>query len=189
MPLVCLKPAPKCWSSINNWASSFLLSFLMGSTQSRSAICRYISVAFLSRHPKSLVQPSIEIRNLFKRSFWNWIVARRTLILIGFLFLITMATNISGPFFSAYMLKTLALDYPHYVALISTAFIARVLAGGLMQKIALRLGSTTLTHVGAILMVPIPALWVLTDSFYWLIFFQVLTGFAWGCYELGVTLL
>jgi hypothetical protein len=154
-----------------------------------SAVCRYVSVGFLQRHPDSLVNPRTDTRNLLKKSFWQWIVARRTVTIIAFLFLTQMAVSISGPFFNAYMLKQLALDYHSYVLLIATAFLARVLAGGVLQKLAHRLGSTTLTHLGAILIVPMPALWVLTTSFEWLLFFQVLTGFAWGCHELGVTLL
>ncbi len=154
-----------------------------------SALCRYISVGFLKQHPEGMIKPSIDARNLLKPDFWRWLAARRTFTIIVFLFVTQIATNVSGPFFNAYMLKHLALDYEHYVALVSIAFATRVLSGGALQRLAHRLGSTTLTHLGAFLIVPIPALWVLTDSFGWLLLFQALTGFAWGCHELGVTLL
>ncbi|MCX6129249.1 MAG: MFS transporter [Proteobacteria bacterium] len=154
-----------------------------------SAICRYISVAFLYKHPETSLLPSIDPRKLLKQDFWLWVSARRTFIIIIFLFLTQMATNISGPFFNAYMLKQISLDYYHYMALISTAFLARIVAGGLLQNLAHNLGATTLTHLGALLIVPLPALWVLSTSFAYLLFFQALTGFAWGCHELGLTLL
>ncbi len=154
-----------------------------------SGICRYISVAFLARHPDSLVRPSVDVRALVRPRFWSWLREKRTLIIIAFLFLTQIATNVSGPFFNAYMLKHLQLDYHDYMILISTAFVARVVAGGVFQKLAHSLGSTTLTHLGALLIVPLPILWTTTDNFACLIVFQALTGFAWGCHELGVTLM
>ncbi|MDQ3232700.1 MAG: MFS transporter, partial [Pseudobdellovibrionaceae bacterium] len=154
-----------------------------------SGVCRYVSVGFLARHPESLVRPTVDVRALFKQSFWSWLTENRTLTIIAFLFLTQMATNISGPFFNAFMLKQLALDYHDYMILISTAFIARVAAGGFLQRMAHSLGSTTLTHLGALLIVPLPLLWTTTDNFACLILFQVMTGLAWGCHELGVTLL
>lgn len=154
-----------------------------------SGICRYISVSFLAQHPDSLVRPSVDVRALFRQRFWTWLGEKRTLIIIAFLFLTQMATNVSGPFFNAYMLKHLALDYHDYMILISTAFVARVVAGGLFQKLAHNFGPTTLTHLGALLIVPLPILWTTTNNFAWLILFQAITGFAWGCHELGVTLL
>jgi MFS family permease len=154
-----------------------------------SGVCRYISVGFLAKHPKSLVRPTMDVRALFKPSFWTWLGEKRSLIIIAFLFATQLATNVSGPFFNAYILKHLALDYRDYMILISTAFIARVLTGGFLQKMAHTLGSTTLTHLGALLIVPLPILWTTTDNFACLILFQTITGFAWGCHELGVTLL
>jgi MFS family permease len=154
-----------------------------------SGICRYVSVSFLAKHPESLVRPSVDVRALFRHRFWSWLSEKRTLVIIAFLFLTQMATNVSGPFFNAYMLKHLALDYHDYMILISTAFVARVVAGGVFQKLACSLGPTTLTHLGALLIVPLPILWTTTNNFGCLIVFQVMTGFAWGCHELGVTLM
>jgi len=154
-----------------------------------SGVCRYISVGFLAKHPESLVRPTMDVRALFKQSFWTWLGEKRSLVIITFLFVTQLATNVSGPFFNAYMLKQLALDYHDYMILISTAFVARVVAGGFLQKMAHTLGSTTLTHLGALLIVPLPLLWTTTDNFACLILFQAITGFAWGCHELGVTLL
>ncbi|WP_141734928.1 MFS transporter [Oligoflexus tunisiensis] len=154
-----------------------------------SGLCRYISVVFLAKHPDSLVRPLVDARALFKKSFWSWLAEKRSLVIILFLFLTQIATNISGPFFNAYMLKQLELDYHDYMILISTAFVARVVGGGVMHKLAHNLGSTTLTHLGALLIAPLPMLWIVSSNFTWLFLIQTFSGFAWGCHELGVTLM
>jgi MFS family permease len=99
------------------------------------------------------------------------------------------AINISGPYFNAYMLEQLDLDYHHYMILIGTSFVTRILAGGWFQRLADKLGSTTLTHLGALLVIPSPTLWLWSDAFPYLVLAQVYTGIAWGCHELGMTLM
>ena len=43
--------------------------------------------------------------------------------------------------------------------------------------------------VGGTAIVPLSALWIVTQNFYWLIFIQTINGMAWAAYELGLFLM
>lgn len=155
-----------------------------------SALSRLVSVYFLSRHPEGEnIRPTTGLRLLLKADGFRWLRERRTSIIILFLLTTHFSINVSGPYFNAYLLKALHLDYLHYMLLISASFVTRVLTGGWLQRLANQHGSTSLAHLGALLIIPTPALWIFGDSFFYMLLLQVYTGLAWGCHELGVTLM
>ncbi len=155
-----------------------------------AGISRFVSSYFLLRHPEGPSLPkSSGLRLLLQRDGILWLKQKRTAVLIVFMLSTQFAVNISGPYFNAYMLEQLHLDYQHYMILIGTSFVTRILAGGWFQRLAHSLGSSTLTHLGALLVIPSPTLWLWSNSFPYLIFAQVYTGLAWGCHELGLTLM
>ncbi len=152
--------------------------------------CRLISSRILQLHPEGPRLPKTQgFKRVLARSTWTWLRQRRTFILIVYMSATQFAVNISGPYFNAFMLKQLKFDYRHYMILISATFVARILAGGWFHKLAKSLGPTSLTHLGALLIIPSPALWLISNSFSFLIFAQLYSGFAWGCQELGVVLM
>lgn len=112
----------------------------------------------------------------------------RILKMVTYLFLLNLAAQTSAPFFSPYMLKQLELDFSQYTILISTSFLARVFANDIFVLLAKSHGVKALLYTGMIGIAPLPILWTFSDAFVYLIFLQVLSGFAWGSHELGVTL-
>lgn len=155
-----------------------------------AGLCRLVSTFFLSRHPESrTASRSAGLRMLLHPHGRAWLRERRTSVIILFMLTTHFAINVSGPYFNAYMLKHLGLSYQDYMILIGTSFITRVLAGGYFQKFAQKYGATSLTHLGSLLVIPSAILWNFSDSFAYLFVLHIFTGVAWGCHELGVTLL
>lgn len=95
----------------------------------------------------------------------------------------------SGPFFAPYMLKQLNFGYGEYVTLMSLAFVSKVLSMAFWGRIAERHGAKTVLWLGGIGLVPLALLWTFSDNFLWLAFTQIVSGVAWGAYELGFFLM
>lgn len=99
------------------------------------------------------------------------------------------AVQLSGPFFAPFMLEKLHFSYGNYVLLISVAYLSKVLTLQVWGKVAQRIGAHRLMWIGGLGIIPISGGWILSQHFSWLLMLQVLSGAAWGAYELAFFLL
>jgi MFS family permease len=106
-----------------------------------------------------------------------------------YLSLVQGAAYFAGPYFAPYMFRVLKLSYAEYVILISTAYLAKVVSLSIWGKVAVRFGIRKLLWIGGIGIVPVAGAWIFSDSFWFLIFVQLLSGAAWAAYELAVFLI
>lgn len=109
---------------------------------------------------------------------------RVLLYLIGTNFMV----NLAGPFFTPLMMGPLGMSYATLVMMTATAFVARTLVLPCFGRLAHVHGIKPLLWLGAVGIVPIPALWLLSDDFYYLLSLQVLSGVAWAALELSLVL-
>lgn len=98
------------------------------------------------------------------------------------------AVYISGPFFAPFMLKNLGLSYLQYMQLILLGYTGRVLMLPTAGNFAKKFGPQRLLWWGAWGIVPLSALWCCSNSFAMLCCVQILSGAAWACYELAMSL-
>ncbi len=75
------------------------------------------------------------------------------------------------------------------MALIGTAFISKILALPWLGHFAARHGARRLLRFAGLSVVPLPALWTLSNDFEYLVAIQLLSGIAWGAHELATFLL
>lgn len=155
-----------------------------------SVFLRLLSARYLATHPPLLASSFQEGDVLVphQEGVWKWFKKKDTYPILAFLFVSNIAAYVSAPFFSPFMLGILSLDYGDYMILISAAFLARVFSSPFFYAIARRFKVRALVVVGALSVIPLPYLWTISDNFYYLIVMQLLSGFAWGAHELGVTL-
>ncbi len=109
--------------------------------------------------------------------------------LFKYMFIIQLATQVAGPYFTPFMLREAQFSYATYVSLLAVAFAAKILAMPAFGHLAHRFGPQRLLWIGGIGIAPMAALWLVSDSFAFLLAVQVAAGFAWGAYELGAFLL
>jgi MFS family permease len=102
---------------------------------------------------------------------------------------VQLCVQISGPFFSPYMLKQLHLDYAVFAALMCCSFLGRILAMPVIGRFAKKHGPRNLLWIGGLGILPLSAVWVVADSWWHLVIVQLVSGVLWGCYEMGTTLL
>lgn len=114
-------------------------------------------------------------------------VPQRTLMI--YLLGMQAGVFVAGPFFNAWMLKYLKLTYVEFVVLIAASFLAKAIVLPRLGILARTWGPSRLLWVGAIGIVPLPALWLVSSDLGWLLFVQVLGGAAWAAHELAMLLL
>jgi MFS family permease len=115
------------------------------------------------------------------------VVSPRTLIM--YLALTQGMIQVSGPFYTPYMLKHLDMSYLGFAVLIATMFTAKIVALASWGQFAKRQGAQWLLMIGGALIIPAPALWILSSNYAWLMMVQTLSGIGWAAYELGFFLL
>ncbi len=165
------------------------------------ALGRFISAAMLARQTEVLhsanVKPATGEETRFEK-----ITAREKLFnvlrtmrhpgaagrLVLFLMAVQTAVHISGPYFNPFMLKVLRLSWVDYMGLLSLGFIGKILSLPWAARFANRWGAERLLWVGSVGIVPISAMWFISQSIWFLACVQILSGLVWGCYELAMLL-
>jgi MFS family permease len=109
--------------------------------------------------------------------------------LLLFMLAMQAAVQITGPFFTPYMLGELQFSYAKYLLLIATAYVAKMAAFPFLGSIAKRHGSAWLLYASAAGIVPLSALWIVSTNLSYLLVIQVFGGAIWAGYELATLLL
>ncbi len=107
---------------------------------------------------------------------------------LAFLLGMNLAVNLAAPFFTPYLLGHLKYSYAAYTTLIGASLLARIAMLPLLGRLAHRLGTRPLLVFGALGVVPLPTLWLVSDSFVYLLGLQVLSGCVWAAFELATLL-
>ena len=200
-------------------ANAWVLTAFCGIFLVASA-CRFVSAWCLSRQRDSrkgsLVERRIRIGHFFQKKHAQTAgeVGGR---LVLYLLAVQMVVQISGPYFTPYMLKDLLgndpLAYFNFVVLIGLAFLGKVLAMPAWGRYALAVGPKRLLFVGGAAIVPVSGLWifsgyfsgwqmtlpvnlyfgqfdwVVTGELLFLSVVQIMSGVAWAAYELAMALM
>jgi len=109
--------------------------------------------------------------------------------LILFLAIVQGMVQLSGPYFTPFMLKQLSFSYGAFVAVLSISFISKAISMPVWGYLARKRGARWLLWMGAISIVPLAAAWNISDSLAWLLLVQAASGTAWAAYELGFFLM
>lgn len=156
-----------------------------------ASLLRFLSVFWLSRHHS--LEPVVRGSRLSPRDNGSlppgrasWVHGGRLLV---FLVVLQGMVQLSGPFFTPYMLKQLEFSYVQYVGLISISFVTKALSLPAWAHLSKRTSAKFLLWVGAIGLVPLSALWIVSDRFLWLVAVQMISGVLWAAYELGFFLM
>lgn len=109
--------------------------------------------------------------------------------LLSYLVAVQAMVQISGPYFSPYMLKQLHFSYTQFVTLLAIGFLSKVIALSWWTKLTHRGGARRLLWIGGVGIVPLSALWIVSDNIYHLALVQMYSGIMWAAYELGFFLM
>jgi len=106
-------------------------------------------------------------------------------VYILFLCFLNFSVFIAGPFFAAYMLYDLKLNYIQYTLVTSSAVIARLISLRIWGKMADRYGTRKVMTLAAFFIPMISIWWLFSGNIYYLIVIEMYSGFAWAGFELA----
>ncbi|HEX5106315.1 MAG TPA: MFS transporter [Pirellulaceae bacterium] len=186
--------------------AAFAGIFLIGSA------CRFLSAWFLSTQTEpscgKYETRSVSLREAIFRTSGDVGVP-----LVLYLLAVQTAVQISGPYFTPFMLVKQELSYFSYMVLIGIGFLGKVIALPLWGRVAQKAGARRLLWIGGTSIVPVAGLWIFADLFDpWhsqldlhlglgvvsvpisgkLIYIgvvQLISGLAWAAYELAMLLM
>ncbi len=150
-------------------------------------VARLVSVGFLARQSEPRPVPIGETR-IAPRALREHARVGGHGRLLAYLLAFQLSVWTAAPFFTPYMLGPLGLDYREFALLTGAAFFARIVALPLLGRLASERGTRRVLWVGSLGIVPLPVLWLVSDSFPWLLALQLGSGFAWGAFELAALL-
>jgi MFS family permease len=102
---------------------------------------------------------------------------------LAYLLGMQLAAHIAAPYFTPYMLGPLALGYEQFTVLIAASFLARIAILPGLARLAKHRGSRFILVAGALGIVPLPVLWLVSNDFVYLVALQLVSGCAWAAVE------
>lgn len=153
-----------------------------------AGMCRSLSARFISRQTESTAmhgsQQKVTLRQLCAR-----IKSGSSERLLLYFLAVQVAVQISGPYFSPFMLGQLKISYLDYVGLLATSFVAKILMLPACGRFASQFGVRRLLWVGGIGIIPCSGLWLYAHTYWQLVLIQFIAGAVWAAYELAMFLM
>ncbi|MGC4003433.1 MAG: MFS transporter [Pirellulales bacterium] len=109
--------------------------------------------------------------------------------MLAYLWLMYCAPQVAGPYFAPYVLNDLKFDYTQYMLIFGMSFFAKVVSMPLWGRFAHRYGTRMMLILSGIIIIPLPALWLVSRDLSFLLGLQFVAGFFWGAFELGIVLI
>jgi MFS family permease len=152
-----------------------------------AALSRLVSARYLARQSE---QPGLamEQRSLSFAQMRLALQGRETKRVLVYLLGMQVAVQIAAPYFTPFMLGPLGLPYAGFTALVAASFASRIAVLPWLGRLARARGAGWLLRRGAIAIVPLPPLWLLSHSFGYLLLLQAFSGVAWAALELATLL-
>ncbi len=153
------------------------------------AASRLFSAAMLARQSEPDDQPYLDQIGVSYRQVWRSMRGGGGGKLVVYLMAVQVAANLAAPFFTPFMLRHLELSYLQFMVLLSCGFLGKILALPWLGRFAKRAGPWRLLWIGGLAIVPLSAMWLVSQAMPFLIGLQIVGGMAWAAYELATLLL
>jgi len=99
---------------------------------------------------------------------------------VFFVTLMSLAVQVSAPFFATYMLRDLEFSYIKYTIAQGFYIVAQFVAMRRWGPFADRYGNRLVLRITSAIMPVIPILWLFSRNYFYIIGLQVLAGLTWG---------
>ncbi len=109
--------------------------------------------------------------------------------MVVFIAAINASAFLGSAFYTPYVLRHLGFPYDHYMLLIAATFVTKGLALPLFGRLVTKLSPRRLLVLGGMGIVPLPSLWLVSDTLGWLLAVQLFGGVVWAAFELGTLFL
>ncbi len=153
-------------------------------------ICRVISTIVLSKkmyRTEWVLEDQVHRLRDSWALFWKGQHKHKQKFFV-YLFLFQVSIFISSPFVTPYMLAQLKMNYGHYMIAIAALMVGKIISLSLMQRVKSNFDGFKIMIGGLVLITPLPLLWAFSETYYYVVALQILSGMAWACFEVGLAL-
>jgi MFS family permease len=127
-------------------------------------------------HEQPAAPPKFSLRLLRESHAWRFTL---------FLALMQGAVAVAAPFFAVYMLRDLQFSYLEFMANTGAAVLVQFLTLNMWGRISDVFGNRLILVTAGSFIPLLPALWLVSDNFWYLIVVQVISGFSWAGFSLS----
>lgn len=174
--------------------AGFALHWFDGQEETTIGFLIIFSVAFGARvvsvyHLSKMYDPPGHVAAMevpVPGSNWKWLKESQLLRFSLFFALVQFSVSISSPFFSVYLLRDLQFSYMEFMACTAIAVLVQFLTLNRWGRISDMFGNRVILIFCGALIPLIPLSWLFSTNFYYLLFTQSLSGFAWAGFNLSV---
>lgn len=149
-----------------------------------AVVARMFSIYALTRHP-DIATPSTMRAGVTINEFVHRLRSRDDGRVMRYVLMSNVAVYFAAPYFVPYMLKRLELGYGKFMMLSAAIYIGRICIYPVCARVLKVLGAKTLLWVGGVGIMLLPVPWILTNDFTTLLIVQLVSGFAWGAFEMA----
>lgn len=152
-------------------------------------LARTASSWLLSRH--SDAPPGFErrIEPLSRASIAPFLAEGKGRMVLLYMLAVTMSVQVSGPFFTAYMLEELRFNYLELMLMTVANVLSKVMFLPVIGRFAKSQGPGRLLWIGGLAITPAATLWLVSGDFWYLMALQFVVGAGWACWEMATFLL
>jgi MFS family permease len=167
--------------------SAFIAVFITAS------ISRFVSTGLLASTTEPLSAQTFARTHIGLNEIRRKVSGHAGMRMLWFLFAMQASVQISGPYFTPFMLRKLQLGYQEFMWLVVLGYLGKVVALRAWGKLANRTSARNLLWIGSVTIVPLSGAWValrwIEEPFLYLCLIQFAGGIAWAAYELGFFLM
>jgi len=150
-----------------------------------------MAARFMSAHHlRAMHEPSSKVAALempSDLSLWRRIRQSKLPRFSAYFASMQFAVAISGPYFTLYMLRDLGLSYFQFMILSVASVAVQFLTLNRWGRLSDLFGNRLLLVTTGTIITIIPALWLITTNYYWLLTVQALSGLSWAGFTLSAT--
>ena len=158
-----------------------------------AALARFVSTALLASTSEPATGKTISRLHVGLSEIRQRLRDHSGMRVLWFLFAMQASVQISGPYFTPFMLGKLGLRYDQFMLLMVLGYLGKVVALRSWGKVANHAGAWTLLWIGASSIVPVSGVWIallwIENPMPYLCVVQFVGGVAWAAYELGFFLM
>ncbi len=152
-------------------------------------LARAVSSVLLYRHSDASPAFAAAIEPLSRRALRPFLAGGKGRLVLLYMLAVTMSVQVSGPFFTAYILEELRFSYLELMGLNACTVISKVVALPLIGRFTKRHGAGRLLWIGGVAITPAATLWLVSGEFWYLFSLQLVVGIGWACWEMATFLL
>ena len=164
----------------DNILKGFLIIF------SVAFISRFISWYFLTR----MYEPPFRVKKESYFSFFDFVKRIKESNFAKFVLFVAslnFCVNLAGPYFCVFMLKDLKFNYLTYTIIVITVTIAQIFTIDRWGRHADKVGNVKVLRFTSLFIASFPFCWIINQNPLYLVFIQIVAGFAWSGFNLCAT--